>query len=102
MQDFIRSHLLPRKQESEEDGFWIGATDQDTESHWRWVSGNDLFTNIVVFICVFIITINEICYRLSTGGFFKSIEGEEKSSPLLTLNEPIYFCQQSVTKYKVF
>ncbi|XP_078336878.1 uncharacterized protein LOC111134481 [Crassostrea virginica] len=40
MQEYIRVNLLPQKQRSEEDGFWIGATDLNTESHWRWVSGD--------------------------------------------------------------
>ncbi|XP_056008877.1 macrophage mannose receptor 1-like [Ostrea edulis] len=40
MQEFIRVNLLPQKQKSEEDGFWIGATDLNSESHWRWVSGD--------------------------------------------------------------
>ena len=39
MQEYIRVILQPQKQRSEEDGFWIGATDLNMESHWRWVSG---------------------------------------------------------------
>ncbi|XP_062574062.1 uncharacterized protein LOC134235898 [Saccostrea cucullata] len=40
IQEYIRVSLLPQKQRSEEDGFWIGATDLNSESHWRWVSGD--------------------------------------------------------------
>lgn len=40
MQEYIRVNLLPQVQKSEEDGFWIGATDLYSESHWRWVSGD--------------------------------------------------------------
>lgn len=41
MQEYIRVNLLPQVQKAEEDGFWIGATDIYSESHWRWVSGEN-------------------------------------------------------------
>lgn len=66
MQEFIRVNLLPQKQKSEEDGFWIGATDLNSESHWRWVSGNELLTSIVFFFCAFIITVTD-CLRKLLG-----------------------------------
>lgn len=46
MQEYIRVNLLPQVQKSEEDGFWIGATDLNSESHWRWVSGKK-FTKLM-------------------------------------------------------
>ncbi|XP_061196849.1 C-type mannose receptor 2-like [Saccostrea echinata] len=38
MQHFLQRVLS--HQRSEEDGFWIGATDRDSESHWKWVSSD--------------------------------------------------------------
>lgn len=37
IQQFLRNIL--RGQRSEVDGFWIGASDKDSESHWKWVAG---------------------------------------------------------------
>ncbi|XP_062619055.1 perlucin-like protein [Saccostrea cucullata] len=38
MQHFLQRILSGQR--SEEDGFWIGASDNESESHWKWVSGD--------------------------------------------------------------
>ena len=37
MQQFLQRTLSIQR--SEDTGFWIGASDSESESHWKWVSG---------------------------------------------------------------
>lgn len=43
MQQFLQRVLSGQR--SEDTGFWIGASDSESESHWKWVAGK-------VFLCV--------------------------------------------------
>nr|XP_022335750.1 perlucin-like protein [Crassostrea virginica] len=42
MQQFLQRALSIQR--SEDTGFWIGASDSESESHWKWVSGDPTMT----------------------------------------------------------
>ncbi|XP_078339097.1 uncharacterized protein LOC144627097 [Crassostrea virginica] len=42
MQQFLQRTLSIQR--SEDTGFWIGASDSESESHWKWVSGDPTMT----------------------------------------------------------